>query len=79
MELFTSQISEPNRNVLDHVQRRVTTPMNDALMALYTVEEVKKALFSIGDLKARGADGLHVGERCMKKIYAHARSIHGDA
>lgn len=52
MELFTSQISEPNRNVLDHVQRRVTTPMNDALMALYTVEEVKKTLFSVGDPKA---------------------------
>ena len=26
--------------------------MNDALMALYTMEEVKKTLFSVGDPKA---------------------------
>ena len=33
--------------------------MNDMLMAPYTREEVKKALFNIGDLKAPGPDGLH--------------------
>ena len=57
--LFTSQVNVPNRNVLDHVHTRVTTDMNERLMAPYTAEEVKKALFSIGDLKALGPDGLH--------------------
>jgi hypothetical protein len=33
--------------------------MNEVLLAPYTAEEVKKALFSIGDLKAPGPDGLH--------------------
>jgi hypothetical protein len=33
--------------------------MNETLLAPYTPEEVKKALFSIGDLKAPGPDGLH--------------------
>ena len=33
--------------------------MNQILMAPFSREEVKKALFSIGDLKAPGPDGLH--------------------
>ena len=33
--------------------------MNEALMAPYTTEEVSKALFSIGEFKAPGPDGLH--------------------
>jgi hypothetical protein len=33
--------------------------MNDILSAPYTREEVKKAMFNIGDLKAPGPDGLH--------------------
>ena len=33
--------------------------MNDALLAPYTAEDVRKALFDIGDLKAPGPDGLH--------------------
>ena len=33
--------------------------MNRALLAPYTAEEVRKALFDIGDLKAPGPDGLH--------------------
>jgi hypothetical protein len=32
--------------------------MNEHLTAEYTVEEVKDALDSIGDLKAPGADGM---------------------
>ena len=38
---------------------RVTTDMNQILMAPFSREEVKKDLFSIGDLKAQGPDGLH--------------------
>ena len=45
--------------VLSDVNRRVTTDMNQFLMASFSREEVKKALFSIGDLKALGPDGLH--------------------
>ena len=33
--------------------------MNNALLAPYTAEDVRKALFDIGDLKAPGLDGLH--------------------
>jgi uncharacterized secreted protein with C-terminal beta-propeller domain len=33
--------------------------MNNILCVEYTREEVKKALFDIGDLKAPGPDGLH--------------------
>src|SRR3989337_2945077 len=33
--------------------------MNNALLAPYTAEDVRRALFSIGDLKAPGPDGLH--------------------
>jgi hypothetical protein len=38
---------------------KVTEEMNNALLAPYTVEEVRKALFDIGDLKVPGPDGLH--------------------
>jgi hypothetical protein len=37
----------------------MTGEMNSRLCAPYTREEVKKALFNIGDLKAPGPDGLH--------------------
>ncbi len=33
--------------------------MNDMLLAPFTAEEVRKALFNIGDFKAPGPDGLH--------------------
>jgi hypothetical protein len=33
--------------------------MNESLLKPYTTEEVKEALFSIGDYKAPGTDGLH--------------------
>ena len=46
-------------NVVEKVKPRVTNAMNDELNKPYTREEVKKALFNIGDLKAPGPDGLH--------------------
>jgi hypothetical protein len=33
--------------------------MNQGLLALFSHEEVKHALFSSGDLKAPGPEGLH--------------------
>ena len=58
--------------------------MNEILIAPYIEEEVKKALFQIGDLKAPGTNGLHVvflklfwhiisdelvGKRCMENNF----------
>jgi len=57
--LFTSEVQEVDQGVLMDVNRRGTTDMNQLLMAPFSREEVKKALFSIGDLKALGPDGLH--------------------
>jgi hypothetical protein len=34
--------------------------INEKLMAPFTAKDVKKAMFSIGDFKAPGPDGLHV-------------------
>jgi len=58
--LFTSELGEPHPAILADVQRYVTQDMNTGLLAPFSYEEVKKALFQIGDLKAPGPDGLHV-------------------
>ena len=47
-------------NVIDKVKPRVSDAMNQELNKPYTREEVKNAMFNIGDLKAAGPDGLHV-------------------
>ena len=57
--LFSTEIDEPDPVVLQKVVPKVTDVMNDQLMRPYDEEEVKKALFSIGDMKAPGMDGLH--------------------
>ena len=57
--LFTSEVNHLGPEVLSDVGRRVSDEMNNELMAPFTREEVKAALFSIGDLKAPGPDGLH--------------------
>ena len=46
------------QQLLADVQPRVSTEMNEVLMKEFTEEEVKKALDSIGDLKAPGPDGM---------------------
>jgi hypothetical protein len=58
-KLFTTEISAHEENVLDGVQRKVTAEMNIGLLAPFTEEEIRKALFSIGDLKAPDPNGLH--------------------
>ena len=57
--LFSAEVTQIDGSSLLDVQRKVTGDMNFGLLAPYTAEEVKNALFSIGDLKAPGPDGLH--------------------
>jgi hypothetical protein len=57
--LFQSEFPMMDQSVLDAVEEKVTADMNRSLLADFTPEEVKKALFAIGDLKAPGPDGLH--------------------
>ena len=45
--------------MIDVIDEKVTMEMNICLLAQFTTEEVKKAMFAIGNLKAPGLDGLH--------------------
>lgn len=57
--LFSIEVDEPDPEVINKVIPKVDDHMNGILMQEYTAEEVKKALFSIGDMKAPGPDSLH--------------------
>ena len=57
-KLFTSVAGADVGNILQHVNPKVTSQMNEELTAEFTAEEVKAALDNIGDLKAPGMDGL---------------------
>jgi hypothetical protein len=57
--LFSSEVQAIDPVMMEKVQPRVSDVMNDKLNAPYTAEDVKKAIFSIGDFKAPGPDGLH--------------------
>ena len=80
VNLFTSEVGEPDPTVLSDVRRSVTSDMNMMLRASFTAEEVKKALFQIGDYKAPGPDGMHavfykrfwelVGDDLVKEVLA---------
>ena len=55
--LFSSEVGVPDDRVLNKVKHYVTEYINETLLAPYTAEDVKNALFSIGDLKAPGRMG----------------------
>jgi hypothetical protein len=57
--LFSSEVQGIDPAFLDKIIPRVTSAMNEKLLDPYSVEDVKKAIFSIGDFKAPGPDGLH--------------------
>jgi hypothetical protein len=57
--LFSSEVQEIDLKFLDKIQGKVSQEMNDKLLLPFTVDEVKMALFSIGDYKAPGPDGIH--------------------
>ena len=46
------------QSVLDHVPQKVTHEMNAMLVADYTEEEVKTALFQMFPTKSQGPDGF---------------------
>jgi hypothetical protein len=56
--LFRSQGMNDTQQLLNVVVPRVTSEMNEALVAPFSEEEVSAALNSIGDLKAPGPDGM---------------------
>ena len=57
--LFTSAVQHTDPALLQKVHRKVTEQMNTILMAPFYADDVRKAVFSIGDLKAPGPDRLH--------------------
>jgi hypothetical protein len=56
---FSTEIDEPDLDLLAKVIPKVTGAMNEQLMKFFSAEDVRKALFPVGDLKAPGVDGLH--------------------
>jgi hypothetical protein len=57
--LFTSEVQETDLAFLEKIQPRVSHLMNEKLLAHFSPEDVKKAAFSIDNLKEPGPDGLH--------------------
>jgi hypothetical protein len=58
INLFSSTACTRTAELLDHIDPCVMPAMNESLMAVYTEDEVRSALESIGDLKAPGLDGM---------------------
>jgi hypothetical protein len=59
VNLFNSEVQVTDEALLEKIQAKVTQDMNDKLLNPFTAEDVRKAVFSIGDYKAPGSDGLH--------------------
>jgi hypothetical protein len=64
-----SEVDALDPGMMDMIQPRVTELMNEKLLAPFSPEDVKKAVFSIGDFKAPGPDGLHAV--FYKKVLEH--------
>jgi hypothetical protein len=57
--LFSSEVQEVDEAFLDKIHPRVTQEMNEKLLRPFSAEDVRIAVFSIGNYKAPGPDGLH--------------------
>jgi ribonuclease HI len=79
-KLFSSCAGQNIEEVLQAVESKVSSSMNEALLKPFTGEEVEKALEGIGDLKAPGPDGVPsifyksfwglVGDQVKKEVLA---------
>jgi hypothetical protein len=54
-----SKVNELDPAMMEKIQPWVTELMNEKLLVPFSPEDVKKAVFSIGDFKEPGLDGLH--------------------
>jgi hypothetical protein len=57
-DLFRTSGGQVSQHLLDAVETKITSHMNECLMKELTSDEVRKALDGIGDLKAPGPDGM---------------------
>ena len=57
-DLFRTSGGQVSQHLLDAVETKITSHMNECLMKEFTSDEVRKALDGIGDLKAPGPDGM---------------------
>ena len=57
-DLFTSENPTDMESVLDVVEKRFTTEMNNSLLQTYTAKEVRQALFQMHPSKSSGLDGM---------------------
>jgi hypothetical protein len=57
--LFSLDNTVIDPGFFENIISRVSDEMNEKIIAPYIADDVRKAVFSIGDLKALGADGLH--------------------
>jgi hypothetical protein len=46
--------------MMDKILPKITEQMNEKLLAPFSADDVRKEVFSIGDYKAPGPDGLHL-------------------
>lgn len=58
-KLYTSAGSRDYGPLLDQCQQVVTSEMNEQLVSMVTIEEVRRATFQLGTTKAPGPDGLN--------------------
>jgi hypothetical protein len=57
--LFSLEINGIDPSFLEKITPKVSHDMNERLIAQFSAEDVRKAAFSIEDLKAPGPYGLH--------------------
>jgi hypothetical protein len=59
-KLFLSEVQDTDPAFLEKITPKVTNLMNERLISPFSAEDIKKAIFSMGDFKAPGPNGVHV-------------------